>query len=388
MLHSLVLCLPFVLGGSIQETSAQQARQQPTENDLALLIGDFEHAILEHRKQLYGATDEERVAMRAHRPRPEEYAKRFFDLAERGARTSIAESAMLWLAPKLTDRDLKSRALGILRRDHIASERMIDLCPDLRRTLRDGGAFLAELMEKSPHHEVRGQACYNLAMFQLHRSGTTRRLQLLEGELEHDHYLQMLGQGVFDQLEASDFRTFERHAETLLEEVRKEFAALESPAGRLGVLAERALWQIRNLSIGKTAPEVVGKGLRGEELKLSGFRGKIVVLDFQGHSFGACRAQYPHQRELIERLEGEPFVFVTVSSDTDSGLIARVREENGLAGPCFFDGGSIGPIATRWNVTSWPTTYVLDANGVIRYEGARGGALDRAVDQLLRELKE
>jgi hypothetical protein len=54
----------------------------------------------------------------------------------------------------------------------------------------------------------------------------------------------------------------------------------------------------------------------------------------------------------------------------------------------FWDGGSTnGPIATRWNVSGWPTIYVIDAKGVIRYRDVREQAMDKAVDTLLEELQ-
>ena len=48
--------------------------------------------------------------------------------------------------------------------------------------------------------------------------------------------------------------------------------------------------------------------------------------------------------------------------------------------------GTRGPISKRWNVTGWPTIYVLDHKGVIRYKGVRGEAMDEAVDTLLAEM--
>ncbi len=45
-----------------------------------------------------------------------------------------------------------------------------------------------------------------------------------------------------------------------------------------------------------------------------------------------------------------------------------------------------GPIATKWAVSGWPTIYVLDAKGVIRYKNVRGEAMDEAVDALMKEL--
>jgi hypothetical protein len=44
-------------------------------------------------------------------------------------------------------------------------------------------------------------------------------------------------------------------------------------------------------------------------------------------------------------------------------------------------------LATRWNVQGWPTIYVVDAKGVIRYRDVREEEMDHAVDTLLAELK-
>ena len=53
----------------------------------------------------------------------------------------------------------------------------------------------------------------------------------------------------------------------------------------------------------------------------------------------------------------------------------------------WWDGGSTnGPIARAWNVSAWPTIYVLDHKGVIRYKNVREQALDKAVDTLLAEM--
>jgi hypothetical protein len=50
------------------------------------------------------------------------------------------------------------------------------------------------------------------------------------------------------------------------------------------------------------------------------------------------------------------------------------------------DGTTSGPIATRWNVQGWPTIYVLDAKGVIRFKNPRGEKLGKVVDELLAEM--
>jgi hypothetical protein len=97
---------------------------------------------------------------------------------------------------------------------------------------------------------------------------------------------------------------------------------------------------------------------------------------------------YPHERSLVKRLAGEPFALLGVNSDSDRTVLKSVQEREQITWRSWWDGGSTeGPIATQWNVSAWPTVYVLDAAGVIRHKGLRGEGLDAAVDHLLKELR-
>jgi hypothetical protein len=61
-------------------------------------------------------------------------------------------------------------------------------------------------------------------------------------------------------------------------------------------------------------------------------------------------------------------------------------KKEGIAWRSFWDGGSTsGPIATKWNVTGWPTIYIIDHRGVIRAKELRDAALDSMVDRVIRE---
>ncbi len=96
---------------------------------------------------------------------------------------------------------------------------------------------------------------------------------------------------------------------------------------------------------------------------------------------------YPHERSLVQRLAGEPFTILGINSDPKERA-KKALEENELTWRSWWDGGNTsGPIATKWNVSGWPTIYVLDAQGVIRFKSVRGEAMDKAVDSLLDELK-
>jgi len=98
---------------------------------------------------------------------------------------------------------------------------------------------------------------------------------------------------------------------------------------------------------------------------------------------------YPHERSLVKKWKGKPFVIVGVNSDKDLTILRKVLKDKDLTWASFFDGGGIGgPIATQWGVRGWPTVYVLDAEGRIRYKNARGKKLGEAVDALMAELEQ
>jgi len=98
---------------------------------------------------------------------------------------------------------------------------------------------------------------------------------------------------------------------------------------------------------------------------------------------------YPHERSLVERLKNEPFALIGVNSDKDLEALKVAMQKENITWRSFWNGpdGTKGPISKRWNVSGWPTIYVIDAEGRIRFKNVREKAMDQAVDQLLAELK-
>jgi Thioredoxin-like len=97
---------------------------------------------------------------------------------------------------------------------------------------------------------------------------------------------------------------------------------------------------------------------------------------------------YPHERSLVKRLENKPFALIGINSDSNREKLKNHMAKEKITWRSWWDGGSTdGPIATKWNVSGWPTIYVLDHKGVIRYKGVRDKAMDAAVDKLLREME-
>ena len=96
---------------------------------------------------------------------------------------------------------------------------------------------------------------------------------------------------------------------------------------------------------------------------------------------------YPHERSLVKQLADKPFALIGVNSDRDREKLKEVMKEKDITWRSFWNGpkGTSGPISTKWNVRGWPTIYVVDAKGKIRYKNVRGTAMDKAITELLGE---
>ena len=87
----------------------------------------------------------------------------------------------------------------------------------------------------------------------------------------------------------------------------------------------------------------------------------------------------------MKQLEGKPFVLLGVNGDSDREQVrAGVRRE-GVPWRSWWNGGTSGPLTTQWNISGWPTFYLLDPKGVIRF-GAEVLDSDDALDGAIRVL--
>ena len=101
-----------------------------------------------------------------------------------------------------------------------------------------------------------------------------------------------------------------------------------------------------------------------------------------------ARYLLPAERELVERLQDKPFALLGINSDGDREVLNQICEENDITWRNAVDGTTSGPWASSWNVRGWPTLYVLDTEGVIRYKGHDGIAMEAMVEELMAEISE
>ena len=154
-----------------------------------------------------------------------------------------------------------------------------------------------------------------------------------------------------------------------------------------GELIDKNRRLVENLTPGKVAPNIRGRDIEGVPFQLEDYRGNIVVLIFSGHWCGPCRAEYPYQRRMLSRYKGDKVVLLGVNSDSDFQTIVRAKAREGLDYRTWWDGSTQGPISTDWNVWGWPSTFLLDEDGVILHVNKRRETLIKAVDAVLARTK-
>jgi len=98
---------------------------------------------------------------------------------------------------------------------------------------------------------------------------------------------------------------------------------------------------------------------------------------------------YPHERSLVKKLAGKPFALIGVNSDANREALKPVLQQQKITWRSFWNGplGTNGPIANKWKVEAWPSIWIIDHEGVIRYRDLESTEeLDRAIDKLIAEV--
>ena len=178
-------------------------------------------------------------------PKPNEYSDRILTILDEGVDKDIEFEALFWLSTSIRSESATDR----LFKDHAKNQEMHKLCLGMIYSPpnQENKDRLQMLISESPHRQVKGWATFALASY-LARNGEV-----------------------------------DEHVESLFNSAIDEFGDIEFRGKRtLGDMAKAALFEAKNLVVGKEAPDIEGVDLDGKEFKLSDYRGKVVMLDFWG----------------------------------------------------------------------------------------------------------
>lgn len=121
------------------------------------------------------------------------------------------------------------------------------------------------------------------------------------------------------------------------------------------------------LRVGTRAPEIDLKTFAGERVKLSGFRGKPVVLTIWATWCPSCRAEFPELSALYRRLHKDGLEALAVNErdqETSDADVQKFLAEYAPPFPVVID--TRGSSRRAYELIGLPTTVFIDSAGVIR----------------------
>ena len=140
--------------------------------------------------------------------------------------------------------------------------------------------------------------------------------------------------------------------------------------------------------VGKPAPDFVLRGLDGRNLRLSEFRGQVVLVNFWARTDGDSRQQMPALDRINITYQRAGLVVLGVSVDDDLRRSKEFAAAMGVSYPILFDTGS--DIGKDYFLQKMPMTILVDRSGVVRYSavGFRRGDERVYLDHIRELLRE
>ena len=339
-------------------------------------------------------SDDERVKAGEKRVLALDYAPRFFAIAEEHPDDPAAIDALTWIASHCMYVDEGKKSLQILARKYSESEQIAAYVGVARRygePFAPFEEFLRAVLKNNPQRKLQAAACLSLATYlKMAKENSERRLILIA--LQGDRSLTRESLAELNWLKERGLDKVAAESEALFGRAIQQYSDVQLEDNyppEAGTFAKGQLFELRNLSIGKQAPKLEGTDVSGASLKLSDYRGKVVVLDFGSHrSCGVCRQMYPQLRSLVEQFEGQPFGLIGVNVADDLDELKELSSEEEMTWRVVWDGDAAeGPTCSQWAIQSMPTIYVIDQAGVIRNKGfLQGYELIGTVQKLLKEM--
>ena len=141
-----------------------------------------------------------------------------------------------------------------------------------------------------------------------------------------------------------------------------------------------------------TAPELAtGEWINSEPLKLKDLRGRVVLIEFWTFGCYNCRNTLPFVKGWHARYRDKGLTIIGVHSpefdeERDVGNLRRQVASLGISYPVVTDNDF--RTWKAYSVEAWPTTFLLDKQGRIRWMHVGEGAYDETEQLILKLLAE
>jgi len=133
----------------------------------------------------------------------------------------------------------------------------------------------------------------------------------------------------------------------------------------LGVISLGLLPRALAVTADGAAANFTLKSAAGENIRLSEYRGQVVLINFWASWCGPCRQEMPHLDAIHQQYEALGFTVFGVNVEQDRKLADKVLRDIPVSFPILFDDEN--RVSELYDVDAMPATILVDRSGVIRY---------------------
>lgn len=146
--------------------------------------------------------------------------------------------------------------------------------------------------------------------------------------------------------------------------------------------------QAKSVKVSGKAPNFTLKSLSGKNVKLSEFRGQVVMINFWASWCGPCRQEMPLLEKIYKKYKRLGFTLLGVNVEEDSRAAKNWLKDVTTSFPILLD--NTNKVSKLYKVSAMPTTVLIDRNGNMRFlhKGYKPGYENdykREVKKLIRE---
>lgn len=135
-------------------------------------------------------------------------------------------------------------------------------------------------------------------------------------------------------------------------------------------VAQHALPRLHAFVEPKKAPALSGLTFEGRPLDLESYRGRVVLVNFWATWCPPCVVEIPSMNRLLAKYQAQGLEIVSVDFQETAEVLGDFVEQIPVDYPIMLD--PTGKLAKDWGVFSFPTTFVVDREGLIRYSLNQG----------------
>lgn len=134
--------------------------------------------------------------------------------------------------------------------------------------------------------------------------------------------------------------------------------------------------------VGAPAPDFVLTDLEGRKVRLSDFKGQVVLLNFWATWCGPCEAEMPAIEDRYTTFKSQGLVVLGVNQDEDAETVRAFVDRLGVTFTVVLDPGAV--VGELYRARGLPTTFIVDRDGQIIVQKV-GFMSDRQLDQYLSQ---